>query len=313
MTTSAGPARTRPGAGARPERRATAYDFRRPIQLSREHARILQVGFDGFARQATNVFTSSLRTVCTVSLLSVEQCNYAEYVDSLLAPTYMTMFTVDPMPGRAVLELPVRAVMSCIDHILGGPGSTNQPLRNLSDIESSVVQSFMDRLLNEMRYSLANILELDPRIVGVEYSPMFAQLAAASDVVAVATFDLRINDHANRMTVCLPFAGLLPHLVKAAAPAPVSERERTQRDRSRELLRAQFETVPVDVAVRFRPTRVSHAALSDLQLGDVLRLSHPAGAPLSVTVDDATFAHATPGTKGPRLAALVVGAPQEVR
>ena len=64
-------------------RRAVAYDFRRPIQLSREHSRILQVGFDGFARQATTVFTSALRTVCQVSLLSVEQCNYAEYVDRL--------------------------------------------------------------------------------------------------------------------------------------------------------------------------------------------------------------------------------------
>jgi flagellar motor switch protein FliM len=202
--------------------------------------------------------------------------------------------------------------MSCIDHILGGPGSNNQPLRNLSDIETIVVQGFIERLLNEMRYSLGNIVELEPAIVGVEYSPMFAQLAAASDVVAVATFDLRINDHPNRLTICLPFAGLLPHLVKAAAPAPVSERERTQRDRSGDLLRAQFESVPVDVTVRFRPTLVSPDALSDLQPGDVLRLSHPAGAPLSVTVDDATFAHATPGTQGPRLAALVVGAPQEV-
>ena len=40
-----------------------------PIQLSREHSRMLQLAFDGFARQATTVFTSSLRTVCTVSLL----------------------------------------------------------------------------------------------------------------------------------------------------------------------------------------------------------------------------------------------------
>ena len=61
--------------------KAVAYDFRRPIQLSREHSRILQVGFDGFARQATTLFTSSLRTVCTLSLLSVEQQNYGEYVE----------------------------------------------------------------------------------------------------------------------------------------------------------------------------------------------------------------------------------------
>lgn len=289
------------------------YDFRRPIQLSREHARILQMGFDGFARQATTVFTSALRTVCTLNLLSVEQCNYAEYVDSLLAPTYMTIFTPDPVPGRGVLEMPVKAVMACIDHILGGPGSTNQPLRNLSEIETAVVRGFIERLLGEMRYSLSSVLDLEPTIVGVEYSPLFAQLAAASDVVAVATFELRINDVPHRVTICLPFAGLLPHLVAAAAPAPVSANEQAKRLRSAEMLRTQFASVPVDVTVRFRPTRVSPGALGDLRVGDVIRLSHPAAAPLEVTTDDATFAHATPGAKGPNLAALIVGAPQEVR
>ena len=44
---------------------------------------MLQVALDGFCRQATTVFTSSLRTVCAVTLTSIEQRTYAEYVDSL--------------------------------------------------------------------------------------------------------------------------------------------------------------------------------------------------------------------------------------
>jgi flagellar motor switch protein FliM len=293
--------------------KATAYDFRRPIQLSREHSRILQVGLDGFARQATTLFTSSLRTVCSLSLLSVEQQNYGEYVEGLLAPTYMTIFTAAPLSGRGVLEMPIKAAMTCIDHILGGPGSALQPLRNLSEIESAVMSRLMERLLAEMRYSLGSVLDFQPKISGVEYSPLFAQLAAASDVMAVATFDLRIDERPYKLSICLPFSELLPYLVAASAPAPVSDRERATRARSAELLRAQFETVPVDLSVRFRPTRVSPDSLGDLAVGDVIRLSHPATAPLDVTTDDAVFAHATPGSKGPKLAALVVGAPKEDR
>ena len=313
------PVRSRPRA-SRPGRASrsgpghvSVYDFRRPIQLSREHARILQVGFDGFARQATNVFTSALRTVCQVSLVSVEQHIYNEYVDSLLAPTYMTIFTADPIPGRGVLEMPVRAVMTCIDRILGGPGSPVQPLRNLTEIESSVVSGLVTRLLAEMRYSLGNVVDFEPTVVGVEYSPMFAQLAGASDVVAVATFELRIDDKPSRVTVCLPFAGLLPHLVAAAAPAPVSERERANRTNASAKLHQQFELVPVEVRVRFRGTKVDPGSLDQLAVGDVVRLDHPAGAPLEVCTDDTTFAHATPGAKGTSLAALIVGTPQEDR
>ena len=226
----------RPGsAGVRARRRTAragepvAYDFRKPIQLSREHARILQLGLDGFARQATTVFTSALRTVCSVQLLSINQESYSEYVDSLQAPTYMTKFSAEPMAGHGVLEIPLPATMSCIDHMLGGPGAATQPIRPLSEIEGGVVRGFVERLLGEMRYSLTDIVELNPTVAGIEYSPQFAQVAGAADVMVVATFDLRISERSYRMTICLPFSGLQPHLLKAAAPAPVSDRERAQR------------------------------------------------------------------------------------
>jgi len=282
------------------------YDFRRPIQLSREHSRILQIGFDGFARQATTVFTSSLRTVCQISLAAIDQRSYAEYVDSLDAATYLTMFSADPMPGLGVLEIPLVATMSCVDHMLGGPGNAEQPQRPLTEIESGVIGGLIERLLGEMRYSLAGIVPLEPAVTGIEYSPQFAQVAGAADVMVVATFDLRVDERAHKMTICLPFSGLLPHLASAAAPLPASDRERAKRAQAAELLKERFSTVPMDVAVRFRPTQLGPDALSALQVGDVLRLSHPASAPLDVTVDDTTFAHATAGAQGQRLAALIV-------
>lgn len=301
---------------ARERRRArasepTAYDFRKPIQLSREHARVLQLGLSGFARQATTVFTSSLRTVCSVQLLSVSQEVYSEYVDSLNAPTYLIKFAAEPMPGLGVMEIPLPAIMSCIDYMLGGPGSQRQPVRALTEIESGVISGLVERLLGEMAYSMAAIVETSPSLVGIEYSPQFTQVAGAGDVMVVATFDLRIGERSERMTICLPFSGLKPFLARAAAPAPVSERERAQRAHASQLMQQRLSDVPVPVSVRFRPSRQDPDTLTSLAVGDVLVLDHPAAAPLDVIVDDATFAHATPGTRGVRLAALIVGTPKE--
>lgn len=269
------------------------------------------LGFDGFARQASTVFTSSLRTVCQVSLLNIEQRTYNEYVDSLGNQTYMTLFAADPMPGLGVLEMPVFAIMSCVDHMLGGPGSDDQPDRALTEIESGVVREFIARLLAEMRYSLASVVPLEPVAAAVEYSPQFAQVAAAADVMVVADLELRIGERPHRMTVCLPFSGLHPYLSNASNPGPVSDRERAARVRAADLLRQQMDHVPVSVAVRFRPTQLGPVDLSQLHVGDVLRLSHPASAPLDVTIDGGTFAHATPGARGQRLAALIVDTPKE--
>lgn len=287
------------------------YDFRRPIQLSREHARTLQLGFDGFARQATTVFTSSLRTVCSVSLNGIEQRTYAEYVESLGTQTYMTLFSAEPMPGVGVLEIPLFAVMSCVDHMLGGPGSDEQPDRPLTEIESGVARGLVERLLSEMRYYLAPVVQLEPTISGVEYSPAFAQVAGTADVMVVVSFDLRIREREHRMTVCLPFSGLIPHLTNAASPGPVSDREKAQREQAAQMLQQQFAKVPVQVSVRFKPTLLGPDTISSLQPGDVLRLSHSATSPLDVTVAGNTFAHATAGARGQRLAALIVDTPKE--
>lgn len=272
---------------------------------------MLQLAFDGFARQATTVFTSALRTVCAVTLVSVEQRTYAEYVDSLNSTTYLTMFSAEPIHARGVLEIPLAAVMTSIDHMLGGSGPNQQPERPLSDIESSVARTMIERLLGEMRYSMAGVLPMEPVITGVEYSPQFAQVASAADVMVIAVLELRINDRAYPITICLPFGGLLPHLVRASAPVPVSDRERAQQARATAQLLAGFQRVPVPVSVRVRPTTLGPDDLAMLQIGDVIRLDHPAAAPLEVVVDGATFAHATAGTRGPRLAALIVGTPKE--
>ena len=299
--------RRRARSGAEP----TPYDFRRPIQLSREHSRVLQLTLEGFARQAATVFTFALRTVCTASLVGVAQQPYAEYVDGLDASTYLVKFTAEPILGLGLLNIPLPAVMTAIDHMLGGPGSDEQPLRPLTEIEGAVVRGLVIRLLGEMEYSLADLVDVTPEPVGVEYSPQLAQAAGPADTMIVATFELVVKDRTHRLSLCLPFGGLHPHLARAVAPAPVSDRERAQRDRAAEQVDRSLQDVPVEGIVGFRPTRLGPDVLARLAVGDVLRLSHPSTAPLEVTVGGTTFAHATPGTHGARLAALVVSTSKE--
>ena len=307
-TTAADPRGHVVGSRARRRREVAPvdYDFRQPIQLSREHSRLLQIGFETFARQTTTVFTSSLRTVCSCSLLSIEQISYADYIDDLMAPTYMTVMTLEPLAGLGIFELPLTVMMASVDHMLGGPGTGEQPVRPLTDIESSVATGLVQRLLGELRYSLAGTLGIEPAVHDVEYSPQFAQAAASGDAMVRARLDLHVGDVRAIATMCLPFSSVLPALAKAAAPAPASERERAQRESAATLVATAFEDVPVTAAVRFAGTPTDPAVLSELKPGTVLRLAHAAEHPLDLMVDDVVMARVRPGAHGRRLAALVV-------
>jgi flagellar motor switch protein FliM len=301
-------------AGGQERRRApgavTPYDFRRPLKLSRENSRPLQIAFETFARQASTLMTSALRSVCHIDLVEFEQLTYTEYVDSLDELTYMGVFTAEPMQQPGVLELPLAVAMACVDRLLGGPGAAEQPERPLTELESAVVAGLYERLVAEVRYAFSSIVALEPVVKDVEYSPQLAQLANASDPVLVARFKLRRGDAEHPITLCLSFNGLLPYLT-ASGGAVVSERERAERAQSSARLAAGLQEVPVDVSVRFRATGADPIELSGLQVGDVVRLRHPAAAPLDVTAADVVFAHATPGSQGQRLAALVVAPPTQ--
>lgn len=299
---------------ASPERRrrsrgtgvVSSYDFRRPVNLSRENSRLLHIAFEEYARQASTVLTSALRSVCHVELLSVEQVAYSEYVESLDSLTYMTLFSMEPVPQPAVLETPLAVTMTWIDNLLGGPGTGEQPVRPLTDLETAVLGSLYERLVAELRGSFAPLVAVDPTITGVEYDPMLAQVAGGSDMMVVARLQLRMGGVEHRLSICVSFSGLLPFLKVADSADNNNERDRARRLEAQQRVAAGLQEIPVDVSVRFRTTSADPLELAGLRVGDVVRLAHPAQAPLDVTAADVTFAHATPGAQGKRLAALVV-------
>ncbi len=284
----------------------TAYDFRRPVNLSRELARVLQITFEGYARQASTALTTVLRSVCQVELDSVAQVAYSEYVDSLGDMTYMTVFAAEPLQQLAVLETPLAMTMSCLDRLLGGSGAGPHPVRPITELERTVVGGLYERLVAEVRTAFVALVPLETRIKAVEYNPQLAQVATFSDIMVVARFTLRMEEQDYPLSLCMSFPGLLPFLSAAGEAEVMSERERLLREQASTRLAAGLQEIPIEVAVRFRATNADPLELADLRPGDVVRLSHPAQAPLDVTAADVVFAHATPGTQGTRLAALVV-------
>ncbi len=307
INTSRGSARARRSRGGGPQ----PYDFRRPTKLSREHARTLQIVFETFARQYATQLTSTLRAVATVHLVSVEQLTYDEYIATLSNPTVMNLLSVEPLPGAGVLELPLGNAMIMVEHLLGGHGGAAQPERPLSEIEMSLLRGLLGRALTELSTAFDPIVALDLQMVGVEYNPQFLQAATASEMVLVASFEQHIGEHESTLTISLPFNPIFARLEAAAGQQSTSERERLARQAARAAVTTRLGDVPVEVAVRFANTAVPSGELANLQVGDVLPLSHNVSAPLTVSAADVVFAHAVPGSSGKRLACLVIDPPQE--
>ncbi|XVU24988.1 flagellar motor switch protein FliM [Actinoplanes sp. CA-054009] len=307
MTTAArSPGRmSRRGQGSGP----APYDFRRPIKLSREHVRTLQMAFETYARSCGTLLTTRLRAVSSVSLVSIEQLNYDEYVASLNNPTVIAVVVLDPLPGSALMEMSTSAVMSAIDHMLGGPGGP-QPERPLTEVEMPLLRGLLERMLGELRYGFENLVELQPKLKDIEYNAQFLRTHQPGDACVIATFDMKIGAEECLASICLPFNTILPVLSRTEAVV-LSDAERATKDMALRNITAGLSAAPLDVAIRFQPIRMRTDDIVDLRPGDVVPLGHPTSRPLDVTVNETVFAHAVPGNQGARLACLVVPSPKE--
>ena len=282
------------------------FDFRRPSKFSRDHARALQIVHETFARQFTTVLSTTLRSVSQVSVASVDHISYDEYVRSTAELSFLAIVSIDPLAGAGILQLPLDIAMAAIDRLLGGTGEGAQPSRPLTDIESSLLRELVQRVLRELDYAFESLVKTQTTIVQLESNPQFAQVAAASDMVVVATYDVRIGSKESTASLCIPFTSLQPVLELVSSTALFSDRKGADPHESARAVAARLSGVPVDVAVRFDPVTLTSSQILDLQIGDVLPLRHPVTTPLSVVAADRVCASAVPGSKGRRLAFMIV-------
>jgi flagellar motor switch protein FliM len=296
---------SRRGSGSGP----APYDFRRPIKLSREHIRTLQIAFETYARSCGTLLTTRLRVVSSVTLAAIEQLNYDEYVASLANPTVMAVVAIDPLPGTVLIEISSAAAMTAIDHMLGGPGGS-QPQRPLTEVEMPLLRGLLERMLGELRYGFETLVDISPKLKEIEYNAQFLRAHQPGDAVVIASFDMKIGSEECLASICLPFNTILPVLEKQET-IELTAAERLIRDSSYRSITAGLSAAPIDVAVRFQPIRMRTDDIVELRPGDVVPLGHPTSMPLEVTVNETVFAHAVPGNQGARLACLVVPSPTE--
>lgn len=283
------------------------YDFRRPNKFTREHVRALQIVNETFARQFTTVLSTALRSVCQVSMTAVGPQTYDEYIRDVPNPSYLAVLGLAPLSGSALFHIPLPVVMAAVDRLLGGSAEGTMPSRALTDIEASLIRDLLVRVLRELSYAFESLVTgLDPEVRLQESNPQFAQVAAATDMVVVCDFDIRIGAQHGRASLCIPFSSLQPVLDEVGERAGADAQTGVDAAGVRSALSDRLGGARVPVSIRFAEITLSSAEIVELRAGDVIPLHHPVESPLTVSVDGVDRFTAVPGRRGQRMACVVV-------
>ncbi|MGA2377950.1 MAG: flagellar motor switch protein FliM, partial [Spirochaetia bacterium] len=199
------------------QRKIKIYDFKRPDKFSKDQIRTVSIMHETFARQTTTALSSQLRSLAHVHVASVDQLTYEEFIRSIPNPTTIAVINMDPLKGSAILEIDPAVTFAIIDRLFGGQGEGAKFTRELTDIEASVIEGIIVRILGNLREAWATVIDLRPRLGQIETNPQFAQIVPPSEMVVLVTLETKVGEVEGMMNFCIPYLTIEPIIPKLSA------------------------------------------------------------------------------------------------
>jgi flagellar motor switch protein FliM len=257
---------------AKEQRKVKIYDFRRPDKFSKDQIRTLQMMHETFARLTTTALSAQLRALVSVHVASVDQLTYEEFIRSIPNPTTLAVINMDPLKGSAVLEIDPSITFTIIDKLFGGLGESAKISRELTDIELSVMEGIIVRILGNLREAWSNVIDLRPRLGNIETNPQFAQIVPPNDMVVLITLETKVGEVEGMTNLCIPYITIEPVISKLSAQYWYSSIRKGATDENMSIIQGRLEAVELPVVAEIGEVEVSIQEVLGLQVGDVVKL-----------------------------------------
>ncbi|SES79416.1 flagellar motor switch protein FliM [Anaerobranca gottschalkii] len=261
------------------------YDFRRPNKFSKDQTRTLQMIHENFARLITSYLSANLRSVVQVSVASVDQTTYEEFIRSVPNPTIINLFSINSGEGQALLEINPSIAYTIIDRLLGGPGKTIKDSRPLSEIEQRIIKLVTDRILTNLNEAWLNVTNLKAKTTKIETNPQFLQIVSPNETVAVIVFKVVLGESEGFMNICIPYISIESMIDKLNAHFWFSQSIKKIPENQANV-EAGLKKSYLPIAVELGKATITIKDMLELQVGDVITLDQLTTEPLFVKVQD---------------------------
>ncbi|MHB9291634.1 putative flagellar motor switch protein FliM [Hollandina sp. SP2] len=288
-------------------RKIKIYDFKRPDKFSKEQIRTVSIMHETFARLTTTALSATLRSMVHVHVASVDQLTYEEFIRSIPTPTTLAIINMDPLKGNAILEIDPAITFSIIDRLFGGTGEGTKAQHELTDIETSVMEGIIVRILGNMREAWTTVIDLRPRLGQIDTNPQFAQIVPPTEMVVLVTLETKVGEVEGMMNFCIPYLTIEPIIGKLSAQFWYSSVRRGTTTENLNILKEKLASVDVNVVAEIGTIQIPVRDVLALQSGDVICLYNTKiGDPYSLNIGNQKKFLCRPGIIGKKMAVQVI-------
>jgi flagellar motor switch protein FliM len=259
--------------GAKRKSEVMNYDFRRPNRISKNQIRFLQNIHETFSEVFGYYLVSKLQTIVSVDLTAVDQLFYSEFILSVNTPGCLYIFDIDGTEGSGILEISPNLALNLVERMLGGNAETQQKPRSITPIEQAVLRNLIEHLFSDMSDAWDVIGGMKFKLNRMESEADFVQIAPASEIVIVLSFDVHIGQNSYSMTLCYPTFSLEDKLnklnVQTMATSSIGA-NKAKGANAADNIKKQMEKTFLPISVELGQSSITVADLLKLEVGDMI-------------------------------------------
>jgi len=256
------------------EQKSISFDFRRPDRVSKSQVRAIQMLHDAFARNLSMSLGAYLRSFLSVTVCSVEQLKYGEFLEGLPSPTCVVSLSLKPYDGNALIEMTPSLVFPILDLILGGKGKDGGSYkRETTMIEKTLLDTVFRIVLNDLQEAWKPVTTIDFKIEGIENDPQMLQILSPTEAVVAVSLELRVGDHNGMLNLAIPAINIKMIGHKFDQQWMSRKAEPTEEGQAKMLGLLRTARFPCDA--RLVGPRLTVRDLLEIEPGDCLQFDYP--------------------------------------
>jgi flagellar motor switch protein FliM len=254
---------------------------------------------ESFAEVFGYFLVSKLQTVVSITVTSVDQLFYSEFILSVSNPSCLYVFDIEGTDGSGIMEVSPQLALTIIERLLGGTADTQSKPRSITPIEQSVIRGVVEHALYDLRNAWRSIADLNFNYQRLEMEADFVQIAPSSEIVVVISFDVNVGVHTYLMNLCFPTFALEEVLARLNRQqmSTTSQKQTPQRMvENMEIMRQQMSSTYLPVLAELGKAAISVRELLELQEGDVIKLSKRINQEIEIVIAGKRKLAARPGS-----------------
>ena len=284
------------------------YDFKRPERVSKDQMRTLQTVHEAFARNFGAALSSFLRSIVEVKVATCEQMTYSEFVSGLPNPTSFNLIESTGLEGQMCLEISPLIIYPIIDRLLGGSShDLFIPQRPMTQIETRLISNMTERALTALSEAWEGVKKMAFEIVAVESNPQLVQIVPPNEVVVVLGFELKTNNRAGTMNLCIPYNVIEPVVEELSGQSWFCATKNHDTALTKARITKELSRATIGVSGLLAETTITMRDLATMAEGDIITTEIPSSTPAILCVAGEAKFEVEVGQHRNRIALRVLG------